>query len=512
MPFSAAFFADYTPAGSVSGAALGELLGSPCDDVPLAAFTAALVSTNIGVIPFGTALSRHRKGGDASIYLMPAPEPSPIEVEDEVAAPSSRISRESSSASLGAFSVNSAQVAAAPVASLPVFEETAGVRSFPTFDEMNLSESVLRGLYRSGFESPRPIQRRAIVPIAAGRNVVVQASAGTGKTAAFGAGVLHRIDPSLNCVQAIILSPTLELTDQNFNVISGIGEGTGVNIMRVVKGTSINHDRDVLRRGGVHVLIGTPGRILDYVSKGFVRVEGLKMFILDEADAMLSAGLSVQVRSILEGGGRGSGVPMSMSFVLVSATITPDVLAITKEFMPDSINLLVKPEELPLARLQQFQVDVGGTYREKLTALEDIYSRLNGKQAFIFVNSTAQAKKLAADLVQSDFSVALSHGLLTAEERMAALHSFRECRVRLLVTTDVLGKGIDVPAVSIVFNFDVPSDDAIYIQRIGRACRGDRVGSAVTLVGGQFEATCVRGFEGVFKWPIKPLPRDLSSV
>lgn len=165
-----------------------------------------------------------------------------------------------------------------------------------------------------------------------------------------------------------------------------------------------------------------------------------------------------------------------------------------------------------LARLQQFRVDVGGAYREKLATLEDIYAKLNGKQAFIFVNSTAQAKKLAADLVQSDFSVALSHGLLSAEERMAALQSLRECRVRLLVSTDVLGKGIDVPAVSIVFNFDVPADDAVYIQRIGRACRGDRVGSAITLVGRAFEVTCVRGFEGVFKRPIKPLPEDLSSV
>jgi len=243
------------------------------------------------------------------------------------------------------------------------------------FDDMNLPENLLRGIYGHGFESPSVIQQRAIVPLGKGFDLIAQSQSGTGKTAAFGVGLLQRIDTSSKDVQAMVLEPSRELAGQNADVIRSLGSHMSVGVHTCVGGVSLARDRDSLRQG-CQVVVGTPGRILDLIGRGVLDLRSLKMLIMDEADEMLSAGFLDQIKDIL------SQVPENTQIGLFSATLPPDTLEITEKFMQDPLKIIVTRDQLALQGINQYYVFVEQE-RNKFATLIDLYDSISLAQSVI---------------------------------------------------------------------------------------------------------------------------------
>ena len=265
------------------------------------------------------------------------------------------------------------------------------------FDAMNLKENLLRGIYAYGFEKPSAIQQRAILPLASGRDLIAQAQSGTGKTATFTIGALQRIDEKLTDVQTLILAPTRELAKQIHKVVTNLGDYLGIKCHAAVGGTRVADDADILRKG-VHVVVGTPGRVFDLLERGYLRTESIKNFILDEADEMLSMGFKDQIYDIF------ITLPKTIQVCLFSATMPAEALEMTGKFMNDPIRILVKRDELTLEGIQQFHIAVE---REdwKLDTLCDLYDTLNISQAVIFCNTRRKVEWLTDKMGQKDFVV-----------------------------------------------------------------------------------------------------------
>merc|ERR1712232_466044 len=305
-----------------------------------------------------------------------------------------------------------------------------------TFDEMNLKEDLLRGIYAYGFEKPSIIQQRAIVPIMRGFDVIAQAQSGTGKTGTFCIGALQRFDIGVRQCQAMILAPTRELANQSHKVISSIGDYLQVGAHACIGGTKVSDDIDILRRG-VHIVVGTPGRVFDMIERRALDVRRMKLFILDEADEMLSRGFTDQIYDIFR------KMPETVQVVLVSATMPEEVLEMTTKFMNDPKRILVKRDELTLEGIKQFYVAVE---REewKLDPLCDLYETLTITQAIIYANTRRKVDWLTEKMRERDFTVSAMHGDMDMKEREIIMKEFRSGSSRVLITTDLLARGIDV--------------------------------------------------------------------
>merc|ERR1711990_474900 len=247
------------------------------------------------------------------------------------------------------------------------------------FDDMHLREELLRGIYAYGFEKPSAIQQRAIVPCVKGHDVIAQAQSGTGKTATFSISILQQVDTKLNSCQALVLAPTRELAQQIQKVVMALGDYMGAQCHACIGGTSVREDMHKLNNG-IHIVVGTPGRVFDMISRRVLRVNEIKMFVLDEADEMLSRGFKDQIYDVFR------TLNPNIQVVLLSATMPPDVLEVTSRFMREPVRILVKKEELTLEGIRQFYVSVE---REewKLDTLCDLYETLTITQAVIFCNT-----------------------------------------------------------------------------------------------------------------------------
>ena len=372
-----------------------------------------------------------------------------------------------------------------------------------TFDDMNLKQALLRGIYSYGFEKPSAIQQKGIKPIILGRDTIAQAQSGTGKTATFSVGMLELIDNSINNCQALILAPTRELAQQIHRVIMQIGQYLKINCHACIGGTVVREDIRVLERG-VHVVVGTPGRVFDMISRNHLSTSHLKIFVLDEADEMLSRGFKDQIQEIFR------HLPGNVQCCLFSATMPPDILKLTSDFMRDPIRILVKKDELTLEGIAQYYIPIE---KEdwKFATLADLYENLDIAQAIIYANTRKKVELLTKQMTEKDFVVSFMHGEMDQTQRELIMKEFRTGSTRVLITTDLLARGIDVQQVSLVINYDMPTNYENYLHRIGRSGRFGRKGVAINFVT-ETDAQFLKDLEQHYNTSIEELPEDISNL
>ena len=383
------------------------------------------------------------------------------------------------------------------------FETSPGVEVLGTFDGMGIRQDLMRGIYAYGFEKPSAIQQRAIKPMCKGRDVIAQAQSGTGKTATFSIAALQSIDIQLREPQVIILSPTRELAVQIQKVILALGDYMSVQCHACIGGTSIGEDIRKLDYGQ-HVVSGTPGRVFDMIKRRNLRTRSVKMFILDEADEMLNKGFKEQIYDVYR------YLPPTSQVVLVSATLPHDVLELTNKFMTDPVRVLVKRDELTLDGIKQFFVAVE---REewKFDTLCDLYDTLTITQAVIFCNTKRKVDWLTDKMRESNFTVSSMHGDMPQQERNAIMDEFRSGKSRVLISTDVWARGIDVQNVSLVINYDLPPNRELYIHRIGRSGRYGRKGVAINFVKSD-DVRILRDIEQYYSTQIDEMPMNVADL
>jgi superfamily II DNA/RNA helicase len=386
----------------------------------------------------------------------------------------------------------------------PTSTKSDTVVVYDDFDSMNLPEKLLFGIYGYGFEKPSEIQRRAIMPIVQGRDLLAQARSGTGKTGTFAIGSLSHVDPTLKQVQVLVLSPTHELAKQTYDVFCGIGQTMGIKAHFAVGGSPVSKDIKIIQ-DGCQVLIGTPGRIYDLGERGVLDRKNIRVLILDEADQMLADKFLQQVTAILK-----LGFPEQTRVCLFSATMPQDIVKLTDGLLHNPIKILIENKEVPLEGIKQYFVPL--EYEEwKFDVLCDIYSQLHINQAMIYCNKQQRADWLAKKLNDAKFTVECFHGGMSHEERTKKMDEFRGGSCRVLISTDVTARGIDVQHVSTVINFDIPSDKENYIHRSGRCGRYGRKGVVINLVGPS-EMHLKQELERHWETDWVPLPQNLKTL
>ncbi|KAL7553874.1 hypothetical protein ACHAWF_018283 [Thalassiosira exigua] len=373
----------------------------------------------------------------------------------------------------------------------------------PTFDAMSLKPALLRGIYAHGFEKPSAIQQRAVRPIVRGRDVVAQSQSGTGKTAVFGIATLQLLDERCGDPQALILSPTRELAEQTQRVVGSLGDYMNVKCRACIGGRSLGEDRKALREGA-QVISGTPGRVYDLIKRGDLGTRSLKAFVIDEADEMLVKGFKEQIYDIYR------HLPPATQVVLVSATLPPEVLERRRKFMTDPIRILVRRDELTLEGIRQFYVAVEKE-EWKFDTLCDLYDTLTVTQAVIFCNTRQKVDWLAGKMKEAKFTVAAIHGDMTQEDRERVMEEFRSGSSRVLIATDLWGRGIDVQQVSLVVCYDLPPNRELYIHRIGRSGRFGRRGVAINFVREE-DARALQDLERFYSTQIEEMPANVSEL
>ncbi|CAA6673408.1 unnamed protein product [Spirodela intermedia] len=341
-----------------------------------------------------------------------------------------------------------------------VFETSADVEVITSFDQMGIRDDLLRGIYAYG----------AVLPIVSGRDVIAQAQ-----------------------VQALILSPTRELAGQTEKVILAIGDYINIQVHACIGGKSIGEDIRKLEYG-VHVVSGTPGRVCDMIKRRTLRTRAIKILVLDEADEMLSRGFKDQIYDV----------------VLISATLPHEILEMTNKFMTDPVRILVKRDELTLEGIKQFFVAVE---REewKFDTLCDLYDTLTITQAVIFCNTKRKVDWLTEKMRSNNFTVSSMHGDMPQKERDAIMGEFRSGTTRVLITTDVWARGLDVQQVSLVINYDLPNNRELYIHRIGRSGRFGRKGVAINFVRSD-DIKILRDIEQYYSTQIDEMPMNVADL
>ena len=383
------------------------------------------------------------------------------------------------------------------------------VRLYKTFDEMDLDMNLLRGVYAMGFEKPSDIQQKAIVPIKTGRDILAQAQSGTGKTGTFLIGGLTHIDPKKNIVQMVVISPTRELSKQTYDNAVGLGQYMGIRAHMATGGPPVHEDLNVLLQGRgaaehvPHILIVTPGRFYDLLNRKAVSTKDIRVLVLDEADQLLAARFREQIHCIL-----GVAWPSTTQVALLSATMIPEIRVVAKSLLRDPVEILLDAEEVSLDGIKQWYV---GVEREehKLDTLCDLYDHLSIQQATIFVNTKPKAEWLADQMKRRGFDLDCIHGDMDVEERKKRMEDFRAGRVRVLIATDLLGRGIDIQTISIVINYELPVDRENYIHRIGRSGRFGRKGASINLIT-QRELRAQTEIETYYGKKVNPLPMTLD--
>ncbi|CAN6811475.1 unnamed protein product [Brassica oleracea] len=384
-----------------------------------------------------------------------------------------------------------------------VFETTEGIEPITNFNDMGIKEDVLRGVYEYGFEKPSAIQQRAVMPILQGRDVIAQAQSGTGKTSMIALSVCQIVDTSSREVQALILSPTRELASQTEKTIQAIGLHANIQAHACIGGKSVGEDIRKLENG-VHVVSGTPGRVCDMIKRKSLRTRAIKLLILDESDEMLSRGFKDQIYDVYR------YLPPDLQVCLVSATLPHEILEMTSKFMTEPVKILVKRDELTLEGIKQFFVAVEKE-EWKFDTLCDLYDTLTITQAVIFCNTKRKVDWLSEKMRTNNFTVSSMHGDMPQKERDEIMNQFRSGDSRVLITTDVWARGIDVQQVSLVINYDLPNNRELYIHRIGRSGRFGRKGVAINFVKSD-DIKILRDIEQYYSTQIDEMPMNVADL
>ena len=383
------------------------------------------------------------------------------------------------------------------------------IEVFKSFDDMGISEKLLHGIYTYGFDKPSVIQQKAIVPLIRGADLIGQSQSGTGKTGAFVIGALQLIaglreSSGVRRCRGVIITPTRELANQVFTFAEKIGQYLEMKIVKCVGGTDHRQNGEELRRG-CDLAIGTPGRIFDMMSRKILRGEDIELLVLDEADEMLNEhGFRDCVHDIFQ------HLPITAKVALFSATMPPPVLEITEKFMRNPVRIIVKNEELTLEGIRQYYIMVEQE-DWKFDILKDIYNTISITSCVIFCNTRRRVDWLAQQMEKNNYAVASTHGSLDPSERRRVLEAFRNGNTRVLITTDLLARGIDVQHVSIVINYDLPNNLENYLHRIGRSGRFGRKGLAINFVRNE-DVPLLHEIEKFYETHIEEMPKDIGGL
>jgi len=376
-------------------------------------------------------------------------------------------------------------------------------------ETLDLNPLLLRGLYAFGFDTPSPIQQKAVGPMisknAEGirKDIIAQAQSGTGKTGAFAVGVLQIVDPTKEATQALILAPTHELANQIKNVITSLGNFMKIRIQLLVGGTSVDDDKNKLEKDKPQIIVGTPGRVHDMIRRKFLQTDKMEVLVLDEADEMLSFGFKDQMYKIFQ------LMPNNIQVGLFSATLPPELESLTSKFMRHPFKITVKAEQLTLQGIAQYFISVDGD-DQKYGVLKDLFSTLNLSMTIIYCNSTRRVDDLTDALTEDKFPCKKIHGKMDAGERKTNHRDFRSGATRVLVTSDLFARGIDIQQVSIVINFDIPKCQHTYLHRIGRSGRWGRKGVAINFLT-KYDGARLRHFEKYYDTQIVEMPLNYQQ-
>ena len=371
-----------------------------------------------------------------------------------------------------------------------------------SFDELNINENILRGIYAHGFEKPSQIQTQSIPIILSGKDIVAQAQSGTGKTGAFSIGNLCMIDESLPKIQSVIIVPTRELADQVFKIIKDLSSYTKITILKVIGGTNVGECQRELNKDP-HIVVGTPGRILDMINKRNLPTQDIKMLTLDEADEILSQGFKDDIHDIIQ------MLSKDTQICLFSATLPDEILELTDKFMNEPHKVLVKKEALTLEGIQQFFVNVKHN-DWKYDVITDLYDTINVGQCIIYLNSKNKIEEIYDKLNRDNFPVGYITGGRSVQERNDVMEQFRSGSLRILLSSDLLARGIDIQQLSLVINFDLPREKETYIHRIGRSGRYGRKGVAINLINDR-EIDYLKELESFYDTQINEMPQNIAD-
>lgn len=365
-----------------------------------------------------------------------------------------------------------------------------------------IKETILRGIYGYGYEFPSLIQSKAIPIMLDGKDLVAQSQSGTGKTGAFVIGILQNVDEMIDHTQALIISPTRELASQTKQVIDDIGGYTHVKVGLCIGGCSM----EISKKDAVnsHVLIATPGRLIELMRQHYFMPSDIKMLVLDEADVLLNGNFHDQTKSII------SAIPKDAQICFFSATFTPEILDLTKYIMNNPETLLIKSDALTLEGIKQFYVDLGDQEYHKFDTLIDIFGMMSIPQCIIYVNSISRSETLRTLLEKKNYVVSLIHGSMPSYDRTSILTSFRRGQARILISTDLLARGIDIQQLSLVINYDFPKHKDTYLHRIGRSGRYGRKGIAINFVS-RYDSAYLNDLRKYYDTEITELPANFKQ-
>ena len=342
-----------------------------------------------------------------------------------------------------------------------------------SFKDLPLTGELLRSIEELGYESLFPIQAQAIIPLLEGKDVIGQAQTGTGKTAAFGIPMIQRLNHDVCGVQGLVLAPTRELAVQVAQNMSCFGKYAKIKVLAVYGGESINKQIHALSNG-VHIVVGTPGRIIDLMNRRVLNLSSVRIVVLDEADRMLDMGFIDDIEFIL------SKTPRDRQTSLFSATIDESVMRVCNRYMKNPQKILVSKDEIALTQMKQYYTVVA--QHGKFAALCKIIREEQVDKAIIFCRTRRETSRLADQLYRKGYRVQALHAGFTQAQRDRVMADFRSGRLNLLVATDVAARGLDIQGITHIINYDVPMDPLVYFHRIGRTARKGEEGTAVTLV------------------------------
>jgi len=381
-------------------------------------------------------------------------------------------------------------------------EPNSTLPKIENWEDFNIKPDLLRGIFSCAYEKPSPIQQTAIKPILDGSDVLGQAQSGTGKTATFSIGILNRIDVSVKVTQAIIIAPTHELVNQISKVVKQLGSMMkGLNVKTLYGGTSVTDDAQDLRTNVPHIIVGCSGRIFDMIKRKNINMENIQMFALDEADEMLSNGFKDQIYNIFQ------YLNESVQVILFSATLPLEVIELSKKFMRNPVHIMMKAEKLNLECIRQFYIAIPNDH-VKYDTIKDLFSKISLGQCIIYVNSIKRVTDLYTAMIEEGFSVCNIHSGMEKEERNIAFKQFVAGEFRVLISSDITARGIDIQQVSTVINFDIPKCVHTYLHRIGRGGRWGRKGVAINFVTRQ-DMPLLKAIENHYKSTILEFTTDI---
>jgi superfamily II DNA/RNA helicase len=387
-------------------------------------------------------------------------------------------------------------------------EENQKIDEFPliqTWDEYDIKSNLLRGIYAYGFESPSEIQKKAIMPIIKGRDIFAQAQSGSGKTGTFSIGILQNIDTAIQSTQAIILAPTHELAKQIATVITNLGAFIeGLIVKTIIGGTSLQQDVADIREKCPHIIVGCTGRIYDMIIRKYLKVSNVKMLVLDEADEMLSKGFKEQIYNIFQ------HLNKDLQFVLFSATMPEEILTLTNKIMINPVKITMKKEELNLECIKQYFVALENDLH-KYETLKDLFSVISVNQCIIYCNNVKRVIDLQNAMTNDGYSVCSIHSSMDKSEREKVFASFKHGTYRVLISSNITARGIDVQQVSTVINFDIPNCVHTYLHRIGRSGRWGRKGLAINFIT-KHDIFTMKKIESYYKISIDELPGSITQM